>query len=104
MSKSTKTAASPKKLSNSKDDFRALYDKKFIVPKAIRAALKLLGHRGWQKEKDFCAGAGISTSEISSFRTEFEEYIVMPREPGRHPTHVWCGSKAYATELRELIK
>lgn len=104
MSKSTKTTASPKKTTHSTDDFRALFDKKFIVPKAIHAALKALGNRGWEKEKEFCTRAGVSTNEIAGFRAEFEEFIVVAREPGRHPTQVWCGSKAYAAELREILK
>lgn len=87
----------------STEDFRAIFDKKFIVPNAIRAALKKLGNRGWAKEKEFCSNAGISINDIPKFRAEFEEFIVVAKEAGRHPTTVWCGSKAYATELREIV-
>jgi hypothetical protein len=107
MIKSTKTAASPKKLSKSvgksKDDFRALYDKNFIVPTKIKQYLAALGPRTWETEKEMCSKAGISTTDISAFRSQFEEYIVLAREPGKHPQTLWCGSKSFATELKGMV-
>jgi len=84
------------------DDFRALFDKNYIIPKKIKAALDELGPNIWELEKDFIARAKISTTDFAMFRDDFKDFIVEAKNPNRHPQRCWCGSKALATKLRAM--
>ena len=80
-------------------EFRAAHDKNFIVPQKIKAALKALGD-GWEYEAQFIRLAGLSQTEMSTFRSLFEEdHVVVVDRTKR----VWAGTKAVAAKLREMV-
>ena len=93
--KSTKAAAGSSK---SLADFRATYDKNYVVPKKIEEGLKKLGKKGWQYEVEFIRTCGISTTDLATFRDQFEEYYV--NVGGRNPKRVWGGSKELVEEMK----
>lgn len=97
------------------EDFRRIYDKDYIVPRAIDAALEKLSDDEWRPEVEFIkmvqdcaqesighAGAGrVSTVDFSLYREQFEDYMVrIPKEKKR----VWCGSKKLAIELQGMVQ
>jgi hypothetical protein len=84
--------------------FRAQHDKSFIVPARIKAGLVELGD-SWEYEVDFCRRCSISLSDFAAYREPFLEFSVLtPRTGGRsHGKRVWCGSKAFAAKLREML-
>lgn len=84
----------------SKDDFRSEFDKNFICPKKIQAALDEIGKEGWEYEREFLVRAGLSTTDLARFRDQFEEYHV--GTGGRNPKRVWAGSIEFAQELRDM--
>lgn len=95
-------AAPPKqKIGKGRDDFRALHDKSFIVPAKIRGAIAKLGKSGWEYEFAFLKLAELSTTDLATYREQFEEYIVTVN--GRNPKRCWCGSKELAAELRAMV-
>lgn len=79
-------------------DFRATYDKSYVVPKKVKAALSALGS-GWEYEVDFAKQAGVSLSDIGMFRDQFNEHIVQVKEGRR----IWAGTKSLAEQMREMI-
>jgi hypothetical protein len=93
-----KTAS--KKAGRSLDEFRAAHDKNYIVPQKIKAGLEKLGD-GWEYELEFLKLTGLSTTDLSMFRDQFEDHIVTTS--GRNPKRVWTGSKATAKQLREMV-
>ena len=80
-------------------DFRAAHDRNFIVPKKIMEAIKKLGSSGWEYELPMLKLAGLSTTDLATFREQFAEYIVIVDRTKR----VWCGSKELAQKLREMV-
>ena len=91
----------PKNAGRTKDEFRAAHDKSFIVPKKIREGLDLLGD-GWEYEVEFMRRCSLSTTDLSRYRDEFEDYIV--NTGGKNPKRVWTGSVEFAVELREMVQ
>jgi len=79
--------------------FRELYDRSFIVPKRIKAALKMLGN-GWEYEVDFAKLAGVSLSELSTHRDDFPDNVV---QIGRDGRRAWAGTKSLAAQMRNMI-
>jgi hypothetical protein len=100
---SSKPATPPVKKAAGKsvEDFRALHDKSYIVPRKIRAAIEALGPEGWEYELGFLKLAGLSTTDMAAFRDQFEEFIVST--PGHNPKRIWAGSKALAEKLRAMV-
>lgn len=95
--RSTVSAREDKPVGYTRDDFRARYDKSYIVPNRIREALKKLGAGRYLPEGDFIKLAGLSQTDLSAYRHMFEDdYIVMVERTKR----LWCGSKALAAEFR----
>jgi hypothetical protein len=81
-------------------DFRQTYDRSFIIPGKIRAALKALGSGGWEYEVDFCKRAGVSPHDLSTYREPFSDYFV---SLGREGRRAWAGSPGMARAMKEML-
>jgi hypothetical protein len=80
-------------------DFRAEYDKDYIVPKKIREGLAILGD-GWEYESAFVKLAGVSLADIATYRDSFSDHVVQLRRDGKR---AWAGTKALAKQMREVV-
>jgi len=87
------------KVGKTLSDFKAAYDKDTIVPQKIRDALELLGD-GWEYEAPFAKMAGISMTDMGTYREQFADYIVYLR---RDAKKVWAGTKKLAAQMREML-
>lgn len=84
------------------EEFRSMHDKNYIVPKKIKDALAQLGD-SWEYEIDFIKIAGLSTTDLVTFREQFEAHIVSVKVNGTsHRKNVWAGTPAFAAKLREM--
>lgn len=95
--------AKPKTLA----DFKAAHDPNVIVPNKIRAAFEALlkeGPEHWVYEGDFLKLAGISTTQLSLFREQFDDHIVAAPggASGRAPKRAYFGSAKVAAKLRGI--
>jgi DNA-binding transcriptional regulator YdaS (Cro superfamily) len=95
--KPSEAAPSARPVGFTRDDFRSKYDKNFIVPQRIREALKKLGPNRYLPEVDFTRLAGLSQTDMATFRPMFEDDFVVTVERTKR---LWCGSKALAAEFR----
>lgn len=86
-------------------DFKAAHDKSFIVPAKIKAGLEKLGADGWEYEIEFAKLAGVANHEISRFREQFADFIVLVKssKSSGYEKKVWAGSKALAAKMREMV-
>lgn len=85
------------------EEFRSAHDKNYIVPRKIKEALAKLGD-GWEYESEFMKLAGLSTTDLVTFREQFEEYIVLVKVNGTsHRKNVWAGTPAFASKLRNMV-
>lgn len=91
-------ASSTKQAVKSLDDFRKSHDKNFIIPERIKAGIASLGAGGWEYEGVFQKANGISVTDGAKFRDGFKDFIVEVDKK-----RVYCGSKALATKMREMI-
>ena len=83
--------------------FRAQFDKSFIIPQKIKAALADLG-ASWETELEFMKRAGICTTDLARFRDGFSDHYIDVRGAGRsNSKRVWAGTKAYADQLRGTL-
>lgn len=80
-------------------DFRAAYDKDYIVPAKIKKALAELGN-AWEYESVFVKQAGISMSDMGNYRELFADHVVSLKREGKR---VIAGTKSLANQLREMI-
>ena len=78
-------------------EFRKLYDKSYIVPQKIKAALSKLKNN-WEYENNFYRLAGVSLSDLGNFRDEFSDHLVVLKD-----RRIWAGTKETAQLLREMI-
>lgn len=78
--------------------FRALHDKSYIVPEAIKKGLAELGD-SWEYEQEFVRRCGLSLADFSRFRDKFAEFFV--EIGGKSVRRCWAGTKAYAKKLAE---
>lgn len=86
------------------DEFTKNYDKNYIIPNKIRAALAKLKKTGWCEELDFLKLSGISNSDLVRFREPFlDDHVVVVPNDHRHPKRVWCGSKALTEKFRAKL-
>lgn len=90
----------PRSSGKTLSDFRAAHDKSFIVPLRIRAGLKALGD-GWEYEVQFMKLCGLSQTDFSCYREEFETYCVETK--GHNAKRVWCGTPTLAEKLRAMV-
>ena len=79
-------------------EFKATYDKSFIIPRAIRAGLKQLGG-GWEYEVAFAKMISVSLQDLGTYRDEFAQHIVSLREGRR----AWAGKASVADEMRKML-
>jgi hypothetical protein len=87
-----------KKAGRSLSEFRSLYDKDFIVPNRIKAALKILGG-GWEYESQFARMAEVSLADLGNYRDQFADHVITLRESRR----AWAGTVATAKAMREMV-
>jgi hypothetical protein len=80
-------------------EFRQLYDKSFIIPHRIKEGLKKLG-AGWEYEVDFAKLAGVSLNDLSNYREQFLDFVVLTGKDGRR---AWAGTKSFAAQMRQMI-
>ncbi len=80
-------------------EFRSAYDKGYIVPRKITAALKAL-RNGWEYEVQFARLAGVSLADLAAFRDQFAEHVVSLHRDGRR---AWAGTAAVAREMKEML-
>lgn len=91
-----------KTVGRSIDEFKASYDKSYIVPSKIKAALQKLDH-SWLYEVDFAKLAGVNLADLGAFRPAFEDHVVVLSGQDRGK-RVWTGTKAAATKMREMLR
>jgi len=86
-------------------DFRSVHDKNVIIPNKIRAALEAMrkiGPEHYEYEADFIKLAGISNTDMGSFRDQFLAHIVeTPNVRGNASRRVWFADAKVAKKLRE---
>jgi len=90
--------ASGKTIGKSVAEFRAQYDKSFIVPRRVNECLKRMGTT-WEYEVNFAQAAGVSTADLSNFRDQYADHIVNLKEGRR----IWAGTRKLAETLRSMI-
>ena len=88
------------KKGKSLSEFRTAYDKDIIVPAKIKSAIKELGRNGWEYEVQFSRNAGVSLSDIATYREQFADYVVTIRRDSRR---VWAGSIETAREMQRMV-
>jgi hypothetical protein len=91
-------SASAQKTGKSLADFRQQYDKDFIIPTRVKAALKELGG-GWEYEVQFAKVAGVSLADLGNYRDQFIDHVVTLKESRR----VWAGTVQMAETMRGMI-
>ena len=91
--------AAPTKSGKSLADFRATYDKDFIIPQRIRAGIKALG-AGWEYEVAFAKLAGVSMNDLGNYREQFADYVVTLKRDGKR---AWAGTAGMAKAMREMV-
>jgi hypothetical protein len=87
--------------SKSIDDFRATYDKDFIIPKRIKEALEKIGE-GWEFEADLIRLASVCQTDMGTYRDNFAEYFI--QTGGKNPKRCWSGSKETIRKMREMLR
>lgn len=80
------------------EEFRAVHDDKYKVPKRIREGLAKLGE-SWLYETEFAKLCGLGANKIGAYREEFVDFIIQLPDSA-NAKRVWCGTKAFATKLR----
>jgi len=98
-SKAGRTPVAQPKPGKSLSEFKAAYDKDFIIPQRIRTALKELG-AGWEFEVPFAKSAGVSLADLSAYRPAFADHVVEIR---RDSKRAWAGTKATAVSMRKML-
>ena len=81
------------------DEFRSRHDKGFIIPRRIEEGLGALGD-GWEYEAQFARLAGVSLSDLSNYRDQYSEHIVVLNRDGKR---AWAGTKAVANKMRDMV-
>jgi len=84
------------------DEFRASYDKSYIIPNRLKEALKLLKPQEYEDEGPFFRTAGVSPNDAQHFREQFKDVIVEIKRDGKLK-RLWCGSAVFAQKLREMV-
>lgn len=93
----TKPKGKPK-IGRTYQEFRETHDKDYIVPNRIRDALKALGD-SWMYEAEFAKHAGLSQTDLSTYREEFlEDHTIVVDRTRR----IWCGTKRFKGKLSGL--
>lgn len=83
------------------DSFRAAYDKNVVIPNKIKAAFVGMlkeSAEAWAHEAEMLKLAGISTTELGQFRSQFEDHIV--EVGGRNAKRVWFADAKVAKKAK----
>lgn len=85
--------------------YKALHDPNVKIPNKIRAAfaamLKKDGPEAWEYEGDFRKIADISQTQLSEFREQFLDHIVVaPAAHGTSRKNCWIASAKAAAKFR----
>jgi hypothetical protein len=80
----------------------AKYNPNVLIPAKIKSALKTLGENALPSE-EFRKLTGISSLQLASFSSQFEEYHIPVREGGRIKV-LWAGTTAFAAKAREALE
>lgn len=83
------------------EDFRAVHDKSFMVPKAIRTGLEALGD-SWEYESDLIKRCKLSQTDFAAYRDQFKDFFV--EVPGRNAKRAWAGTKKFAAQLKDRLQ
>lgn len=84
-------------------DFKAQFDPDVVVPNKIKAALASLlkeGPESWEMEAEIIKRAGISQTQMSAYRGQFEKHIVSARSPGKDGKRIWFADAKVAAKAR----
>ena len=85
------------------DEFKSTFDKSFIIPNKIRAALTKLGN-GWEYDANFAKLAELSIADLSAYRSQFAEFQVELKQGNERGKRVWAGTKATAERMRAMVQ
>jgi hypothetical protein len=91
-------SADSKRTGRSLSEFRQAYDKDFIVPGRIKAALRVLAG-GCEYEVAFANLAGVSLADLGNYRDQFADHVVTLRESRR----AWAGTVATAKTMKGML-
>lgn len=80
-------------------DFRAQFDKDYIVPRKIEEALRALAG-GWEYEVAFAKEAGISLADLGNYRDKYADHVVVLRRDGKR---AWAGTRGMAAQMRAML-
>ena len=86
------------KTARSLAEFRAAYDKDYIIPRRIKEGLSQLGS-GWEYETEFAKLIGVSLQDLGRYRDKFAQHVVSLREGRR----AWAGRASVADEMRRML-
>lgn len=82
-------------------DYRAVHDKNVVVPAKIKKALEDMlneGPENWAYESEFVRRAGVSQTDMGTFRDQFADHIV--ETSGHNPKKVWFAAAKVARRIR----
>lgn len=98
------------------DEFRKKHDRNYIVPTRIKAALEEMvvehekkepgkGEEAWEYDGEFVARTGLRASDVSAFKTDFAEHLVVQETGSRESRArvIWCGRAKTAKKLRAIL-
>jgi hypothetical protein len=95
----SKQPTKPARVGKALMDFRREYDKDFIIPRKIKAALVALG-AGWMYEMEFCKLAGVSLMDLGHVREQFKTNVVLLDRGSRR---AWAGKASVADAMRKML-
>ncbi len=85
-------------------DFKSLHDDDVRLPAKIKEALTTLAAEGpeaWEYEADFLKRAGVSTTQLATYRGQFEKFFVAVRDSRtKNEKRVWFGDSKVADKVR----
>jgi len=91
--------AAPAQSGKTLADFRAMHDKDYIVPTAIRTALRTMPGV-WMYEIDFTRHAQLTQHDVANYRDQFTAHVVVAGRDGRK---MWAKTKAVAEQMRRML-
>jgi hypothetical protein len=85
--------------------YRAVHDRDTVIPNKIRAALEAMrkiGPEHWDYEVEFMKRAGISTTDLTRYRAQFEAHIVDVINIGKSHgvKRIWFADPKVASKAR----
>lgn len=84
-------------------DFKKTYDASVVVPAKIEAALTRIGDE-WRTALEFQKEADVSLMELSKFRDQYEDHIVVVKTKDSKPKDIWFGTIQAAEDARASVR